>query len=56
MLRAQSTIVGDIGESKAIFEFSRYGIPVLLPLSDNLSYDLVIDCLGKIFQSSGKNL
>ena len=50
MLRAKSTIIGDIGEAKAIFEFIRYGIPVLLPMSDNLPYDLVVDCLGKFLK------
>lgn len=50
MLRAKSTIIGDIGEAKAIFEFTRYGIPVLLPMSDNLPYDLVVDCLGKFLK------
>lgn len=48
--RAKSTIIGDIGESKAIFEFTRYGIPVLVPMSDNLPYDLVIDCNGKFLR------
>ncbi len=47
MTRARSTIIGDMGEAKAIFEFSKYGIPVLLPVSNNLAYDLVIDCLGE---------
>lgn len=50
MLRARSSIIGDVGEARAIFEFTRYGIPVLLPMSDNLPYDLVIDCLGRFLK------
>lgn len=50
MLRAKSTVIGDIGEAKAIFEFTRYGIPVLVPMSDNLPYDLVVDCLGRFLK------
>lgn len=34
---------GDITESRIIFEFTRLGIPVLIPFGDNQRYDLVVE-------------
>lgn len=34
---------GDISEAKALFEFQKRGIPVLIPWGDNLRYDMVIE-------------
>lgn len=56
MVRCQSAIIGDIGETKALYEFSRYGIPVLLPFGNNVSYDLCIDCLGEILKVQVKTI
>lgn len=39
---------GDISEAKALLEFSKRGIPVLIPWGDNLRYDMVIE-LNKTF-------
>ncbi len=40
--------IGNIGESIAIAEFTKRGIPVLIQFGDNASYDLDIDLNGEI--------
>lgn len=35
--------IGDISVAKTLFEFSKRGIPTLIPWGDNLRYDLVIE-------------
>ncbi len=34
---------GDIGEARAIYEYTKLGYGVLKPLNDSMKYDLVID-------------
>ena len=41
---------GNISEARALFEFQKMGIPVLIPWGDNLRYDLVIELKGKFFK------
>ena len=50
MRRSWTAQIGDIGEAKAVYEFSRRGIPVLTPNTINLQYDLVIDYLGSLLR------
>ena len=38
-----SSFIGSIGEAVAIAEFTKRGIPVSKPITDNLPYDLIID-------------
>lgn len=38
--------IGSFAELKVASEFSKYGIPVLLPFGDNEPYDLVIELNG----------
>lgn len=45
-----STLIGNIGEAVAISEFTKYGIPVLIPFSQNLPYDLVIQVDNKFYK------
>ena len=41
---------GDISESKALFEFQKRGIPVLIPWGDNLRYDMVIELNNNFYR------
>lgn len=45
-----STHLGDIGEAQAIASFTKAGCIPLLPISDNLPYDLAVDIKGKIYK------
>lgn len=40
--------IGNIGESAALYEFVKHGIPVCLPWGDNLRYDMVAEFNGKL--------
>lgn len=44
-----------LGERIAIGELSKYGLDILLPMSDNLPFDFVIYYNNKFLQNSGKN-
>jgi hypothetical protein len=46
--------VGLIGESLAIYKFTKLGIPVYLPLGENTRADLVIDIDGKLLKCQVK--
>ncbi len=39
---------GDIGESRAIYEYTRLGWVVCKPLCDSAKYDLIIERCGKL--------
>lgn len=39
----QTKLKGDISEAKALFEFQKRNIPVLIPWGDKERYDMVID-------------
>jgi len=39
---------GDIGEARAIYEYTKLGYGVLKPLNDSMKYDLVIDIEGHL--------
>lgn len=41
---------GDISEARALFEFQKRNIPVLVPWGDNLRYDLVIEFNNKFYR------
>lgn len=41
---------GDVSEARALFEFQKLGIPVLLPWGDNLRYDMVIEINGHLYK------
>lgn len=43
-----SKIKGNISEAKALFEFQKRNIPVLLPWGDNERYDMVAEFNGKL--------
>ena len=43
-----STKQGDIGEAKAIYEYTRLGYGVCRTLFDSMKYDLIIDCNGQL--------
>lgn len=47
--------IGEIGERIAIGELAKYGIDVLLPMSDNLPYDFVIDYNNKFYKCQVKS-
>lgn len=40
--------IGNIGESRAIYEFVKRNIPVYIPFGDNESADLIADFKGKL--------
>lgn len=40
--------IGNIGESRVLFEFVKRGIPVYLPFGDNESADIIADFNGKL--------
>ncbi len=42
--------IGLIGEQVLITEFVKHGIPVLVPIGDNLPYDMVIESDGTFFK------
>jgi len=41
---------GNISEAKALFEFQKFGIPVLMPWGDNERYDMVIELDKKFYR------
>lgn len=41
---------GNISEAKAVFEFQKRGIPVLMPWGDNERYDMVIELDKKFYR------
>ncbi len=45
-----TVLVGDIGESLAIANFTKNGLVVSKPLSNSVRYDLIIDCNGKLYK------
>ena len=45
-----STSIGVVGESAAIYNFTRRNIPILKPFSDNSRYDFVVDIFGKLLK------
>lgn len=46
--------IGEIGERIAIGELAKYGINVMLPLTDNLPFDLVVFYNNKFFKCQVK--
>lgn len=56
MRNSETSVIGDIGEAKAIYEFSRRGIPVCMPLGNNLPYDMVVDCCGTLYKVQVKTI
>lgn len=46
--------IGEIGERIAIGELAKYGIDVMLPMSDNLPFDLVVFYNNKFFKCQVK--
>lgn len=47
--------IGEIGERIAIGELAKFGIDVLLPLSDNLPFDLIIFYKNRFFKCQIKS-
>lgn len=43
--------LGEIGERIAIGELSKYGLDILLPMSDNLPFDFVIYYNNKFYRT-----
>ncbi len=41
---------GDLSEAKALFEFQKHHIPVLIPWGDNLRYDMVIELNNSFYR------
>lgn len=41
---------GDIGEARAIYEYTKLGYGVSKPLNDSMKYDLIIDKNGELFK------
>jgi len=41
---------GDIGEARAIYEYTKLGYNVSIPLSNGLKYDLIVDINNKLFK------
>ena len=46
--------IGLIGESLAITEFVKLGIPVYLPFGENTKCDLIIDIANKLYKCQVK--
>ena len=49
-------LIGDLGESKDLHEFVKLEIPVSIPFGNNLPYDLVIDCCGRLYKVQVKTI
>lgn len=45
-----STSIGNIGETSAIFQFTKRNIPVSVPFGQNTPYDLIIQIKGKLYK------
>ncbi len=45
-----STVIGNVGETLALSEFSRRGITVLIPFGQNVPYDLAIEINGILYR------
>lgn len=48
--------LGEMGERVAIGELAKYGIDVLLPMSDNLPFDFVVFHNNKFFKCQVKTI
>ena len=48
--------LGEIGERIAIGELSKYGLDILLPMSDNLPFDFVIYYNNKFYRTQVKTV
>jgi len=46
--------IGEIGENCVIGDLSKYGLNVAIPLSDNLSYDIIVIANQKLFKAQIK--
>lgn len=51
-----STSIGAVGESAAVYNFTRRNIPILKPFSDNSRYDFVVDIFGKLLKIQCKTI
>jgi hypothetical protein len=47
--------IGEIGERVAIGELSKFGLDILLPMSDNLPYDFVVYLNNKFYKCQVKS-
>lgn len=47
--------IGEIGERIAIGELSKFGLDILLPMSDNLPYDFVVFTNNKFYKCQVKS-
>lgn len=47
--------IGEIGERVAIGELSKFGLDILLPMSDNLPYDFVVYTNNKFYKCQVKS-
>lgn len=45
-----SSVIGNIGETVALAEFAKRGVPVLIPFGQNVPYDLVIQLNNKFYK------
>ena len=45
-----SSTIGNIGETVALAEFAKRGIPVLIPFGQNVPYDLVVEIDGVFYR------
>lgn len=46
-MASKTKMIGTIGEQVLVTEFVKNNIPVLLPVGDNLPYDMIIEISGK---------
>ena len=45
-----SNSIGNIGETSAIFQFTKRNIPVSVPFGQNTPYDLIVQIRGKLYK------
>ena len=45
-----STMIGNIGEASAIYQFSKRNIPVSIPFGQNVPYDMIIQVSDKLYK------
>ena len=45
-----STLIGNMGEASAIFQFTKRNIPVSVPFGQNTPYDLIIQIREKLYK------
>lgn len=48
--KMQTKVKGDISEARALFEFQKRNIPVLLPWGDKERYDMVVEMSGRFYK------